>query len=530
MTNEEVFEYIDKIPDEVLLKMQFAMPWQHSSETEDTTDSDGFSVLSGKKNQQYTRELVQEECWNKFHKNPQMSTAVRGLVGRLSGLGFSSSSGIFQIQSVIEDTETDQRNRLYNFWPKYVGRALIEGELYLCLTCHNDSFVEVDFIDPSVIKGGGDDDTGIIFHPSKTVMPLFYSIDDDNGNREQIPSIFVARYPELRQIALKHKDFRPELQKNSSTKRKNFKVLGGYYRFIVAWDKGFVTRRSLSYLRTVLEWLNYYENLKKYEIDHKKSSGSYLWVFRMTDPRSFKLWLSMTDADKAKTGIMAKKTPGGTLILPPGIELDVKNPNLSKIKDEDTDILQMVGSGLNEPEDIMTGKSRGTFASVKASRGPMSDRVSDEIAYFQRFLIHDFWSNVFFLKSKLGSFPPFFMNKEAVSFDEKGEPKFKNVKRRPEELIDISFPVSEVIDLESRSRALLGVKHGPISETLGIPYSEVAKKLGISGYSKMRLRKATEDDIYPELDYAVDAESLQETVEGEAPKKVKKVKKKNEEE
>ena len=35
----------------------------------------------------------------------------------------------------------------------------------------------------------------------------------------------------------------------------------------------------------------------------------------------------------------------------------------------------------------------------------------------------------------------------------------------------------------------------------------------------MRLRKATEDENYPELVYSVDAESLQEKIEGEPKKK-----------
>ena len=65
------------------------------------------------------------------------------------------------------------------------------------------------------------------------------------------------------------------------------KKLGGYNRFIVAWDRGFLTRRALSYLRTVVEWLNHYETLKKYEIDHKKSCGAYAWTFVFEDVKAF---------------------------------------------------------------------------------------------------------------------------------------------------------------------------------------------------------------------------------------------------
>jgi len=259
-----------------------------------------------------------------------------------------------------------------------------------------------------------------------------------------------------------------------------------------------------------LEWLNHYENLKKFEIDHKKSSGSYLWIFTFEDPRAFKLWTSLSETDRKKTGIMAKKTPGGTLILPPGVKAEVKNPQLSNISGSDTDILEMVASGMNEPSDVMTGSANGTFASVKASRGPMSDRVSDEVAYFERFLRFDFWANIFFLRNKISDFPEFFSKKEAVAFDDKQEPVFKDVKRRPERLIDISFPISETIDMEARARALLGVKHGNINASLGLPNAELAKRMGIGGYGRMRLRKATEDEYYPELIIEADAAAMDE--------------------
>ena len=84
--------------------------------------------------------------------------------------------------------------------------------------------------------------------------------------------------------------------------------------------------------------------------------------------------------------------------------------------------------------------------------------------------------------------------------------------------------VSDVIDLESRTKAMLGVKHGPISEQLGIPNKDVADRLGIGGYGRRRLDKAAEDETYPELDYeaGVDSERGQEIVRGEPGKKQEK--------
>ena len=72
-------------------------------------------------------------------------------------------------------------------------------------------------------------------------------------------------------------------QQQSKSRKHAYRPLGSYFRFIVATDKGFITHRATSYLRTILRWLNHYEDLKNYEIDHKKSSGAYTWVLEASE-------------------------------------------------------------------------------------------------------------------------------------------------------------------------------------------------------------------------------------------------------
>lgn len=524
MQQKEIDDYILNLPDEVVRSLRFVMPWQYDSGSESGRDEDGFpsTTLLTKRGEEADIYTLQENCFDKFGKNPYVNTAIRGHVGRIVGLGFEATSEVWDIQQEIDSTEKDPRNRLYYWWPKYLTRFNIEGELYLSLTLHDDGFVEVDFFDPATIKGGGDMGCGVFFHPRKPQMPLFYHVQNGN-NKQIIPSIFIGRYPELASEVEEGSVFSSKLLASSRSKGRAFRSLGGFRRFMIGMDKGFVTRRAVSYLRTTLEWLNHYENLKKYEIDHKKSSGAYLWVFRFDDIRAFKAWLALSEDEKRKTGIGSKMTPGSRLVLPPGMTCEVMNPNLSAIKDQDTDILHMVSGGLNEPEDMMTGAAKGTYSSVKASRGPVSDRTADEIAYFKRWYINDFWGSIFFLKSAVGKIRPTFKVKEAVEFDDEQEPVFRNVQRKPEDLIDVSFPISEAIDYAKRTGAVLGVKHGPMGESLGIPNSTIAAMLGFGGYGRYRLRKATEDEKYPPLLYAggVDtlmAESAQESVEGEQGK------------
>lgn len=509
-----------QITEDNFLRAQFSVPWQYGLGVSQEKDSDGFPVgltVSDKGVPQFTREVLHSHIWYKFHSNPHVNTSIRGITGRIAGNGFATVSDIPDLDYAIEETETDYRNRLYDYWPKFITRAFISGELFLCFTCHDDGFIEIDFIDPDMIDGEAEN--GIIFHPRKTRMPLVYCVKDaDKDIDELVPSIYLARYPELINEAKKHKAFKAKMLDNSKTGRKAFRKTGGFRRFIVSWDLGLITQRSTSHLQTILQWLNHWETLKKYEIDHKKSSGAYVWVVKFTDVKSWITWLNLSDEERRKTGLAAPKTPGGTLVIGPNMEIVAQNPNLPKISDGDSDIMQMISSGLNEPQDITTGQAKGTFASVKASRGPMSDKISDEMVYFERWLRHDFWGNVFFLKSKISDFPETFPVREAVAFKNK-KPVMEIVQKKSTKCIDILFPISAVENIEGQAKAYLGVKHGSLRDTANIPNEELMRRMGFRGYRRLLLKKATEDEMYPEVVLAVDQESSQEKTEAEPKKK-----------
>ncbi len=544
MFSEKALEALEQIPDDVLQHIQFAMPWQDPSADEITpkkpkVDEDGFPLIGGKHGYQHLPEL-QLICWEKFNKNPQISLHVRDIMGGLCGYGFEITSEVDEINDVIQELFEDPRNNLWINMPKFVARAEVEGELFQPLTCHTDGFIEIDFLDPSSLIGG-DNGTGIVFHPTKTNFPLGYLFKtqlDKSSETVCIPSINIAYYPELKPILEKElKRFTVDL-KFSESKSTKFKNLAGCFRFMVSWDKGFFTPRNVSHIRTTIEWLNWYEELKKYEIDHKKSAGAYLWVGQFTDLKAFRLWLSLTDAERKATGLLQKKAPGGTLLVPPGMEFKCINPQLQKISEQDTDILQMVTSGLGKPEDVMTGMVRGTQSGIQAGRGPVVDRVQNEIEYFKRYLQYTLFKGIFHIKQEMGVLKKKFRTLAVVGYEDKikevevvtpdgevrkvkqevKEPKTKMKYKQAYQLLDFSFPTTEVGDLQGKARALLGVKHGSLCETLGVPREEMAKKLGFGNYKRLRLRKSEEDLKYPSLLTNIDAEAIQEKAEGEKRK------------
>ena len=523
----EIVKSLKKLTKKDIARLSFVMP---STVYSDGKDPDGFEInVDNEEEIPDTRKGLQNLCWKKFHENPFINTAIRRIAGRMTGLGFKFSSEVYEIEQAMEEIQAHPLNNLHNRWKKFVIRSLIEGELFLLFTVHEDGFVEIDYINPTSVRGMGVHD-GIMYHPQKKSMPLLYNVefkDIDGFNMNtvyQIPSINIARFPSLLSTVKKSLHFDPEAFSYSQSTNRRFKNMGGCFRFMVAWDKGLETRRNISYLKTIIKWLNTYEQLKEIEIQHKKSSSAYLWVVEFEDLPAFQRWISLSDKIRKESGLMQKKVPGGTLFVPPGMTVTSRNPTLPKITDTDSDILQMVASGLNSPHDVLTGSLNATFASAKASRGPMSDTDSDEIAEFQNFLIYDFWASVFHLKSQVSNFPRLFNVWRCVGFkfnpnkpDKKSEPIFKKVGEKPEHLVDIEWPVSAIENIEGMTKAYLGVKHGPIVDTLGIPPSFVARKLGFNAYHSNRRFHALDKAQYPELVYSLDAESLQEKTESEPP-------------
>ncbi len=516
LLDDDIAKSILELPDEAISRLQFSIPLYGDRPV---VDADGFAVMTVDDLSEFPK--LQQQCLEKFGNSPQISSYIRDYKGKLTGWGFGFYSKIENIQQIINETMDDLRNDLWINFPKFVARSEIEGELFLMATVHTNGFIEIDFIDPKNISSGGDNSSGIIFHPIKQTFPIFYLMNYSTrekgaGNVKPktilVPSINLAYYPELEKDVIDHPDYhkrRLSLSKASGRGKSKYNEMGGYYRFIISWDQGYFTKRNASHIKSTLNWVNHYEELKKYEIDHKKSSGSYLWVVSVETIKDFKEWLSMTDAERAKTGIMQPKSPGGTLFLPPGMSVEVKNPVLPTISDSDTDIMQMIMSGLQTTQDTMMGDYRSTYAAVKAAQGPQSDRTNDELAYFGRFLKFHFWRGILYLRSKIDKkFKWEYMVEETIGFKNK-EPKTKKIKKEAYQLVDITYPISKLEDLESTAKALLGSKHGSVVDSLGIPQSEVATRLGFPNYPTLRKIRATEEDYYPETITILEAEMEQ---------------------
>ena len=81
-------------------------------------------------------------------------------------------------------------------------------------------------------------------------------------------------------------------------------------------------------------------------------------------------------------------------------------------------------------------------------------------------------------------------------------------------------------DPEASAKAVLGVKHGPLTEAIGISNEDAARKMGIGGYRTKRLRAATEAENFPDLPKSWEMEVMSETVGKPKPDKTEQPEKK----
>jgi len=477
-------------------------------------DEDGFSGgFNGMSEDYIGFQKWQQACWQKFKSNSFVYTTVLDTTGRLTGMGFSQFSHFPKANEFMDKVWHDPRNMLVLNFKKYVARSVIQGELFQCLSLHKDGFVEVDFISPTTITGFSDG-SGILTKTGKTNFPLIYRVESVVGGVTTVslvPSINLAYYPELWKELEEMTEYKNAVGSGAAVIGKESYGIEGYAQFMVHMDQGFVTKRNVGGVKVVMEWLNHYDNMKRWELDHKKSSGAYLWAVEIEDRQAFRLWLSLTEDQRKATGIMGKKTPGGTLMLPPGFKLTCNNPKLASISNQDEDILNMIAGGLNTPKDVMTGSSSGqTYSGAKLSRGPVENRVMDAMSDLERWMIHGFWRGVLWLHHKGGHMKWTYPMKKAYKFANK-KPKFQTVAVEAHRTIEMNFPSSEMSDVESKTKAYLGSKHGPVTQTVGISNRTVAKKIGVHGYAQERLDLATEEEMYPEL---MTNEEAEQTVEG----------------
>ena len=457
---------------------------------------------------------LHDEVWRQYEESPFVGTSVRDTVGFLTGQGFNISSPEEDIDDLIYDTDHHFANKLYRRHKTYATQRCVSGELHLILTVNplargGKGLVEVDWADPNEI-------TGIRFHPHKTRMPLLYSLGE-GANTQLVPSIDIIHDPGLIDAAMDENcpvygtcEFNPEVLAGQKSDHPKLKPLGGYRRFVVEWEGSSLTHRELGTLRSVIVWSNFYTLLKLIEIDHKRAMSSFVWNLQFTDKESFETYMELSPTQRDQMGLEKPKKVGATVISPPGSEMKAISPQLPSLSGQDTDIKEAMVGGLNQPSDAVTGTSDGTYASVKASRGPWGARMQDVQAEFRSFLVNDVYGNILTIHRKAFRMKKRHMGLKAVKFDGDKKPILKLRPLRMDDLILVDLPLFDAGDFEKMVKAWLGSKHAGAAGALGISNAYVARQIGIQNYVQERMGFETERESYPPLAKTLNQEAVQE--------------------
>jgi hypothetical protein len=492
-------------------------PWQAENTSTPATISRrdmvprAFSYVDAtevKQEDSYSRTKINSEAWKKYILDPYVSRSMNDLVGRVCGEDFGFWSKEYQIQTWLDEIIYDVRNELYGAWDGHVIRKLVENELFLTFTVDStNGFVEIDVVEPGLIEG--DDNInmegGFIFHPRKRTLPVYYRVKNVVNSNVQnylvIPSIYCAYLPGLEKDILKSKATGIEwdtLQVDPAVEA----ATGGklkYKTYMVSWRTGVrEIRRAVSNLRTVFEPLEDYKEAKKWRFEYMKALCTYFIFYSFEDVKSWLRWAALSDEQKRATGLAQRLNPADRLFLPPGVEAKIQNPQIPSLSGQDEDLLKMISSGIRQPYDMLSGDLKGpTYASIKGSRTPYMDYISDLREMVRRFYRYDFWKGIFFIKSKFDSKFEYFSYKEVVGFKEGKEDK-KYVTYHPEDLVEMTFPQSSNEDIAANANALLGSKRGSVSYHLGIAKEDISRKLGFNNFHRSLLKSATERLQYPE--------------------------------
>ena len=505
-----------EIDGSVFTELQQTNTWQSEGVTSSVYSNSIFVIDKyDTKPDDNNRETLQKMCWYKYRTFPGIHSSIEDKGDLITAKGFDVYSINRKINEVLRDTLFSQRNLLFERIGEWPRRMLAEGELFLLNIVDKNGNNTVRIIEPERITGA-EEGSGLITDPDDVTKTLFYRYRMGDNNYALIPSEEVIYNPQLEEKVKNSTYYNAEETKHSKDVSPIYEKLGGYYKYIIHWKNlsGISKiKRDSSYLRTVIEWANLYENSIKWGLDYKKAQSSYAIVISFADSQpgrlAYNIWTTMTEAEKEATGLTKPLTPGSKIFLRPGMSIDIKSPQLSKGTGENLDLLNLVGAGVKSPQDLMQGNSSGaTLASLKMSRSPFQMNIENLQDKFSKFLVYRYFRAIFYCKSAVDNFPSTFP-KEFVSEVVEGKPTIETMQVEPAELIEVSMPTMTLTEDEGIVRTMLGSKHMGIN-SLGVSQKYIAETLGVSDFTRQKRERLLEDEMYGEMAAIKDQEAAQE--------------------
>jgi hypothetical protein len=438
---------------------------------------------------------LQEKAYNKYRTFGPVNASINSKSDYTAGAGFDIYTPIHRIHQSIKDLWFSQRNQLFFRITGWITRMQAEGELFLLIAFNEEGKATIRALEPGRIGKGKD--TGIITNPEDAGETLFYEYYGGN-DKELIPDINIAYAPDKEKLL---KDLEKDSLKTSKAikKKGSFNKIGGYRRFVIHWKNLsgiYEYERDTSSLVAILEAINLYWNAIKWQLDHKKAATSYTNVFKFDSTPAGKLayhiFKKMSDDQKKAFGLTAAITPGSKLFLMPGLDYDVKAPQMSKLDGDNRDLLNIAGAGAQSPQDMFQGDmGRATYGSAKASRSPLEIDVENMQNKNEHFIKYVLLRFCFHVESIVGDLPETFKKKFIDHTSGKPVEILEDVE--PCEMVQVISPHTKFeSEMAGIASAYLGNNHKGFS-SIGVSNARAAKSAGIKDYDKEKDLRMIED-------------------------------------
>lgn len=453
---------------------------------------------------------IQQLCYSKYRNFGPLRAAIDDKADYTAGMGFSVYSTELELNEFLKELFFSRRNRLYYQCPGWIVRMQAEGELFLLLAFDETGTATIRVVEPSKI--GEAEESGLLTVPDDVTHTLFYEYMGTDG-KELIPDISLLFEPEYIKIAPKIDGYDESDVKKSRGSAK-YREIGGFKRFIIHWKNltGIMEyKRDTSYFMAVLEAINLYWSAIKWELDHKKSQTAYTIVVTFKDSplglRTWFTWKSMSDDEKAATGLTRPLTPGSKVILPPGMDVNIKSPQMSALSGQNQDLLNISGAGAKTPQDLWQGQASGsTYASLKVSRPPFILNIENLQTKFKNFMLYDVLRACLWAKHKMGGkfislstkeyTLPEVYKAEWVQEVNVDKPKIIEIEVEPIEKIAFTFAQIKLLDApEQLVNSLFGSKHGGVYGA-GVSAETALKRFGVQDFDAEKRKQIIEQSHY----------------------------------
>jgi len=309
-----------------------------------------------------THRELSRMAWSAVMTNPIAAREIFYKTVFVAGKGLRSTSQIPEIQKVLDEFWTSTRNKIPYYFPMYINRYNIDGEVFFALFVDKQSGkVTLRDIEPQEI-------TEILYDPDDIAVPVYF--------RRQFVKTLGAKgtntTTEMKDIWYKSVDCiqHPQLEKEVKLPD-NAEIAGADEKnidvFIFHFKNSLLTnrRRGLSTLTNHLPWLREYKDILRMRTGINKARSTFFLDVTMKNATKLQI---QEEASKHKS----PPRPNTTVVHGDDVVYAFMSPNIqgSDVQSDLSEIKNMSAIGSMLPPDLLGESGKSNYQNSGRSKFP----------------------------------------------------------------------------------------------------------------------------------------------------------------